>query len=158
MREQLGAAFAGPGYFCLPATEFGSMTTSDPRTWMWNEALNMIARAEHLHRRFFEPVTTIKDAIWEPPVDIFENDLELWIVAALPGVEQSDLQVALEADALRVTGQRRLPAVTRAATLLRLEIPYGRFERSVALPRGSFVLGRSELVNGCLVICLKKHR
>jgi HSP20 family protein len=133
------------------------MTTDDPRAWMWNEALTVIARAEHLHRRFFEPVTTIQAANWEPPVDIFENDLELWIVVALPGVEQNDLQVSLDTRTLRVAGQRRLPAVTRTATLRRLEIPHGRFERHIVLPRASLVLGRSELVNGCLVICLKKH-
>jgi HSP20 family molecular chaperone IbpA len=135
----------------------GAMTTGDPRAWMWNEALAMLARAEHMQRRFFEPVASTHAAAWEPPVDIFENDLEFWIVVALPGVEQRDLQVSLEAGGLRVAGQRRLPAVTRAATLRRLEIPHGWFERSIALPRTNLALGRSELVNGCLVICLTKH-
>lgn len=132
------------------------MTTGDPRAWMWNEALAMLARAEHMHRRFFEPATSIQSAAWEPPVDIFENDLEFWIVVALPGVEQCDLHVSYDAGTLRIAGQRRLPPVTRAATLRRLEIPHGRFERSIALPRTNLVLGRSELVDGCLVICLKK--
>jgi HSP20 family molecular chaperone IbpA len=123
---------------------------------MWNEALAMLARAEHLQRRFFEPATSVHTAVWEPPVDIFENEAEFWIVVALPGVEQSDLQVSLDTNTLRVAGQRRLPAVLRAATVHRLEIPHGRFERSISLPRTKLALGRSELANGCLVICLKK--
>ena len=115
--------------------EMDAMSTGDPRAWMWNEALAMLARAEHMQRRFFEPTASAHAATWEPPVDIFENDVEFWIVVALPGVEQGDLQVSLEMGTLRVAGQRRLPAVTRAATLRRLEIPHGRFERSIAVPR-----------------------
>jgi HSP20 family molecular chaperone IbpA len=125
---------------------------------MWNEALAMIARAEHLHRRFFEPGNSpMQAALWEPPVDIFEADRELWIVAALPGVEPGELDVSIEADVLRVTGQRRLPAAARTATIHRLEIPYGRFERHIKLPSARFGLGRSELVNGCLVVTLAKR-
>jgi HSP20 family protein len=133
------------------------MTVVDPRVWMWNEALAMIARAEHLHRRFFEPGISMQAATWEPPVDIFETDRELWIVVALPGVEYGDLDVSIDGDVLRVAGQRRLPAAVRTASIYRLEIPYGRFERHIKLPSARFVLGRSELVNGCLVVNLTKH-
>jgi HSP20 family protein len=133
------------------------MTVVDPRVWMWNEALAMIARAEHLHRRFFEPGISMQAATWEPPVDIFETDRELWIVVALPGVEYGDLDASIDGDVLRVTGQRRLPAAVRTASICRLEIPYGRFERHIKLPSARFVLGRSELMNGCLVVNLTKR-
>jgi HSP20 family molecular chaperone IbpA len=129
----------------------------DPRVWMWNEALALIAQAEQLHRRFFEPGIPMQVANWEPPVDMFETDRELWIVAALPGVEPGDLDVSIDADVLQVAGQRRLPAVARTASVHRLEIPHGRFERHVKLPSARFVLGRSELVNGCLVVGLVKR-
>jgi HSP20 family molecular chaperone IbpA len=124
---------------------------------MWNEALAMIARAEHLHRQFFEPGISMQAACWEPPVDIFETDRELWIVVALPGVEHDDLDVSTDADVLRVAGQRRLPVAARTATIHRLEIPHGRFERRIRLPSARLVLGRSELANGCLVVNLTKR-
>ena len=133
------------------------MTAADPRIWMWNEALAMLARAEHLHRQFFEPAISIEAATWEPPVDIFETDRELWIVVALPGVEHDDLDVSTDADVLRVAGQRRLPVAARTATIHRLEIPHGRFERRIMLPSARLVLGRSELANGCLVVNLTKR-
>jgi HSP20 family protein len=133
------------------------MTVVDPRVWMWNEALAMIAGAEHLHRRFFEPGISMQAATWEPPVDIFETDRELWIVVALPGMEYGDLDASIDGDVLRVTGQRRLPAAVRTASICRLEIPYGRFERHIKLPSARFVLGRSELMNGCLVVNLTKR-
>jgi len=134
------------------------MTAGDARGWMWEEALAMIERAEHLHRRFFEPgFSALQAAVWEPPVDIFETDRELWIVVALPGAEPDDLKVSIDADTLEVTGQRRLPAAARAAVIHRLEIPHGRFERQIQLPSARLTLGRSELVNGCLVVSLSKR-
>jgi HSP20 family protein len=133
------------------------MMFGDPRLWMWNEALALITRAEQLHRRFFEPGNPMQVASWEPPVDMFETDQDLWILLALPGVEHGDLDVSVDANVLRVSGQRRLPSVVRTASIHRLEIPYGRFERRIKLPSTPFVLGRSDLVNGCLVVGLAKR-
>jgi HSP20 family protein len=134
------------------------MTAGASRGWMWDEALAMIERAEHLHRRFFEPgFSPLQAAVWEPPVDIFETDRELWIVVALPGTEPDDLDVSIDADILRVAGQRRLPASARAAVIHRLEIPHGRFERDIRLPSARLALGRSELLNGCLVVSVAKR-
>jgi HSP20 family molecular chaperone IbpA len=130
------------------------MSPSDPRRIMWNEALAVIARAEHLQRQFFEPGGSA--SCWEPPVDIFETEDEFWIIAALPGVEAGELSVSIEGPILRFAGQRRLPLAARAASIHRLEIPYGRFERSMRLPAQSLTLEESDLVNGCLVIRLGK--
>ena len=120
---------------------------------MWNEALAIIARAEQ-QRRIFEPAG--QSSCWEPPVDVFESEDEFWIIAALPGVEPDDLSVSIVSDVLRVAGQRRLPIAARAASVHRLEIPTGRFERSIRLPARLLRLDRSELVNGCLIIRLGK--
>jgi HSP20 family protein len=130
------------------------MTTSDPRSLMWNEALAMIARAEHLHRRFFEPGRSA--TCWEPPVDVFETEDEFWIIAALPGVDADDLSLAIDGHVLRMAGQRRLPAIARTAAVHRLEIPHGRFERNIRLSAQPLTLDHSELVNGCLIIRLGK--
>jgi len=131
------------------------MAASDPRTWMWNDALAMLERAEQMHRRFFEPGFSA-GCCWEPPVDVFETERELWIMAALPGVEADDLRVSIEGEVLRIAGQRRLPAVARTAAIHRLEIPQGGFERRIRLPAQRLTLARSELMNGCLVIHLAK--
>ena len=68
------------------------MTAADPRSWMWAEACAMIERAEQLHRQFFRPgLARAPAANWEPPVDVFESERELTIVAALPGAEHRAL-------------------------------------------------------------------
>jgi HSP20 family protein len=134
------------------------MNLGDRRGWMWDEALEMIERAEQLHRRFFEPgFARVQAAVWEPPVDILEDDRQFLIFVALPGVEPGDLDISIEGDTLRVAGQRRLPAAARSAVIHRLEIPYGHFERRIRLPTSALALGRSELVNGCLAVTLAKR-
>ena len=133
------------------------MVADDPRRWMWAEACAMIERAEGLHRQFFQPTVSVRQPSWEPPVDIFETERELWIVTALPGVELSDLDVAVDGQVLVVAGLRRPPFDTRGASVLRLEIPYGRFERRIRLPAAPFELSRSELERGCLYVSLTKR-
>lgn len=125
---------------------------------MWAEACAMMERAERLHRQFFRPNSTVAvQAVWEPPIDMFENEREVLIVAVLPGVEHQDLEVYLDANELVLRGLRRMPAIGRGTAIRRLEAPYGRFERRVALTGASFRLQRSELANGCLSISLNKQ-
>ena len=51
------------------------MANEDPRQWMWGEALDMLARAERLHRQLFQPASTsARRPSWEPPVDVLETD------------------------------------------------------------------------------------
>jgi HSP20 family protein len=135
------------------------MAADELRRSMWAEACAMIARAEGLHRQFFQPAfSATQAASWEPPIDIFETDRELWIIAALPGVESQDLAISIEGQVLRVAGLRRLPAQARGAAIHRMEIPYGRFERSIRLPAARLELDRSELASGCLFLSLSKRR
>ena len=130
----------------------------DPRSWMWAEACAMIDRADRLNREFFRPGgSATQVANWEPPLDIYETEAELWIIAALPGVELPDLDVSVEGNVLFIAGQRRLPAAARGASIHRLEIPHGRFERRIRLPAARLTLNRSELASGCLVLSLTKH-
>ena len=131
-----------------------TMAADDPRTWMWTEACALLDRAERLNRRFFEPGET---SAWSPPVDIFETDTEVWILAALPGVEPRNLAVHVEGDTLVLSGHRPLPAAARRAAIHRLEIPHGRFERRIQLVSARLRLDHNELVDGCLVLRLTKR-
>jgi HSP20 family protein len=124
-------------------------------TWMWAEACEALARAERLQRQFFRLGTREAVATWEPPVDVLETEDELWIIAALPGVEASQLEIGVSDGVIVIAGVRSAP-LRRAAAIHRLEIPQGRFERSIRLPAGRFELTRRELALGCLTIVLRK--
>jgi HSP20 family molecular chaperone IbpA len=135
------------------------MSAADPRNWMWAEACAMIERAEQLHRRFFQPgLAPTASVNWEPPIDVYESEQELTIVAALPGVEPQEIEIVVERGVLRVAGVRQLPACVHGAAIHRLEIPHGRFERRLRLPDQGWQLGRFTLVNGCLVLTLTHSR
>ena len=117
----------------------------------------MIERAERLQRQFFRPgLSSMPSASWEPPVDVFESERGVQIIVALPGVEPQNTEVYLDSGELVITGVRALPAVTRAAAIHRLEIPYGRFERRISLP-AAVEIERSDFVRGCLSLNLTKQ-
>jgi HSP20 family molecular chaperone IbpA len=71
-------------------------------------------------------------------------------------VDASALKVWIEQATLVVMGERPLPAAAATGVIRRLEIPYGRFERHIALPAGTYELSKHELTNGCLVLWLRR--
>jgi len=121
---------------------------------MWVEACALLRRAEYMHRQFVTP-SRGRIAVWEPPVDVFETESEIWVTVALPGVGAADVNVLLEGNTIVIAGRRSLPIEARTGTIHRLEIPNGRFERRISLPPSAWAIGRSELTNGCLVLTLR---
>ena len=131
------------------------MALHDSRRRMWADACMLIERAERLQRQFFEPNRGRRGGgAWEPPVDIFETGRTLWVIVALPGVGPEDLELVIEEGTLVIAGRRKLPPEARGATIHRLELPHGQFERRIALPVRRWQVGRREFVNGCLILSL----
>ena len=127
---------------------------------MWAQALDLLDRADRLHRHFFHPGAradaTQGAPSWEPPIDVLEAGRDLWILVALPGVEPSRVRVRFDGTTLVVAGERSLPERCRAGTIRRLEIPYGRFERRIAIPWSNFELREERIEHGCLLIGLRR--
>src|SRR6476620_6689956 len=100
-------------------------TRHDADQRMWAQACELIADAERLHRQFFRLAVDPAPAAWEPPIDVFEDEREVVVVVAMPGVDAERIQVAREAGALVVRGARPLPFRGARGRLRQLEIPYG---------------------------------
>lgn len=134
------------------------MTNDDPRNWMWSEALQMLARAERLHRQVFSPPVTLRSSgpAWEPPTDVLETDECVLILIALPGVDPEKVEVVIQNGVLIIAGERVLPPQLRIARIHRLELPQGRFERHIPLPAGRYETLQTAVLNGCVVIELPK--
>jgi HSP20 family molecular chaperone IbpA len=133
------------------------MSKRDPKSWMWPEAIELIERAERLHRQFFRIArSATSEPTWEPPLDMFETGRDVWIVVALPGVTPERVRVVVANGTLIVEGLRALPSELRDATIHRMEIPYGRFERRIELPAGGYQLASQTLADGCLFINLRR--
>jgi len=119
---------------------------------MWADACAAMERAERLRRQFFHH----GDSRWEAPIDVFETDKTLTILIALPGVELDSISVTLNAGTLIIEGERPLPQELKNARILRMEIPYGRFQRRIELPPVPFQISGRHLANGCLMLRLEK--
>jgi HSP20 family molecular chaperone IbpA len=127
------------------------------RDWMWSEAVEMLARAERMHRELFRPAASEKQQpVWEPPADILETDHEVLVLVALPGVDIDHAQAVIEDGDLVIAGTRILPPELRTAIIHRLELPQGRFYRRLRLPPGRYSGVRRTAAAGYLVITLQK--
>lgn len=134
------------------------MAAIDPRTLMWTRACELIDRAERLHRQFFQlMVEPVRDIYWEPPADIIETESEVLVTIALPGVDADAVKISVDAGKVSVVGLRRPGSIPRGSIVHRLEIPYGRFERQIALPGARLRLGPSELAHGNLILRFSKQ-
>lgn len=131
-----------------------SRVTTD---WMWAQACEVIEEAERMHRQFFRLAASGRAPVtWEPPVDVFEDELEVVVLVALPGVPAQRIEVTAEAGELVVRAERSLPFAAAPRAVRRLEIPYGYFERRIRLPEARLETGTREVTDGCLILRLRK--
>jgi HSP20 family protein len=132
------------------------MGTDFPRYWMWSEAFEALARAERMHRQFFQFASPPSPVAWEPPVDVLETDHAVIVLVALPGVDLGEVKALIDQGELFISGIRTYPAEIQTATIHRLELPQGRFERRIRLPAGRYSAIHRSASNGCLLVRLQK--
>jgi HSP20 family protein len=135
------------------------MALRNPHSWMWAEACEMLEQAQRLQRQFFGLGHAMhKQPRWEPPVDIVAYEQEVQVTVALPGVAPEHVQVHIEEHGgLSVAALRPMPLNEGTTAVHRLEIPYGRFERRIALPGGRYQLLEQACTNGCLRLRLLRR-
>ncbi|QEW23438.1 Hsp20/alpha crystallin family protein (plasmid) [Paracoccaceae bacterium] len=119
---------------------------------LFGDALSRLDRLLEMHRLGFD---TSSATVWQPPLDLIETETELLAVVALPGVDAASVDVEVAQGRLRIRGNRSRPAELRGAAILRMELPWGPFERQVAVPNRAYHVSR-EAVRGCLLIRLRK--
>ena len=128
------------------------MNSRDLHARMWGEALSMLEQADRLRRQFFR----MESHAWEPPADVVEGARDVVVHVALPGVAAKDVALGVEPGSLTVSALRAFPACGQDTRIHRLEIPYGRFERRIALPMVALELADKTLANGCLTLTFRK--
>ena len=131
---------------------------NDPTSRMWAQACDLIDQAERLHRQFFQlGVSERALATWEPPVDVFEDEREVVIVVAMPGVP-AERRAGDAASPARwscaACGRCRSPA--RAIACASSRFPMAPSSAASRCRRARWSSARSELGQGCLVVRLRK--
>jgi HSP20 family protein len=90
---------------------------------------------------------------WVPNTDVYTTDTGLVVKVELPGMKSDNLEITMEGNRLRISGNR--PDACRAphCSFLVMEISYGPFESVLDLPSG-YDMGQAKAiyVNGFLRI------
>jgi HSP20 family protein len=72
---------------------------------------------------------------WTPHVDVIENETSYTILADLPGVDPSQLEITLQQGVLILRGERPPESLDTGALYLQRERAEGAFERRISLPQ-----------------------
>lgn len=128
------------------------MTKSEAWSWAW---AGPDAQGHHAQHHFRSSHATSFEG-WRPPVDIYETDTDVVIYAAIPGIEPSTVTAVLDDGDVTISGRQAMPPDLRGASIHRLELPQGRFERRIELPPGRYEDISRSSSHGCLVLTVRK--
>jgi HSP20 family protein len=111
--------------------------------------------------RMFDEVTDGLNGVgtrtWGPPLDIYETDDQLVILAELPGFKRDEIDISFGDGQLTLSGERRTED-EKGRTYHRNERWYGRFERSFMIPSAYDAEKISaKLRDGILTVSLPKR-
>ena len=76
----------------------------------------------------------IREGVWHPPADVYEDDETVTIKVELPDMEQKDIEIRVEENTLTIKGERRHGEEIRKENFHRIERYFGPFQRSFSLP------------------------
>lgn len=80
------------------------------------------------------PMFSFSKRVWKPQMDMFETRNEIVIQASISGVSKDNIVIEVSDKAVRICGDRKIPAPERTSTYRLAEIQFGQFERVLYLP------------------------
>lgn len=119
----------------------------------WRELRQM---SELLDRAFYGSIPARRLTQF-PAINIKDSENGATLIAELPGVEPSDIEVTVQGSTLTIKGERKAPEPGSDKMLHRAERWHGKFERAIELPYSvdaEMVCAQSK--NGVLTIGLPK--
>jgi HSP20 family protein len=94
---------------------------------------------------------------FSPRIDVSETDNEIKVVAELPGMDEKDITLSLEKEALVISGEKKAENEEKGKNFHHIERSFGSFTRVVALP-GEVEADKvdAEFKKGVLTVVLPK--
>ena len=90
-----------------------------------------------------------------PAVNVWQGDEAIAVTAELPGVNPSDIDISVQENVLKISGERKAPDLPDDARWHRNERGFGKFSRAVRLPfNASDDNVEARMVNGVLRIVI----
>lgn len=114
------------------------------RLTRWNRPTRNLSSLQREVNDLFEDFFPTRDsdegehrsAVWSPRVDISETEDSHVISMDLPGLTKDDVEITLENNVLKVSGEREMSREEKEGDYSRIERSYGRFFRSFNLGQG----------------------
>ena len=102
----------------------------------WNPYRSLITLPDEIDRFFsdFGLDARMSDTVWNPSVDLSENEDGYEVKAEIPGMKKEDIRVSYRDNVLTLTGEKKQEDEKKKENYHRIERTYGRFERSFWLP------------------------
>jgi len=72
-------------------------------------------------------------SLWQPPIDMYESDTELFVFAEVAGIDPEKIKVMAESSLLTISGERKCE-LAGIIHVHQLEIEYGFFACRIPLP------------------------
>lgn len=130
------------------------MAISDLIPWNWGEKkvpVKRTAESDPIHQlqdgmnrlfgEFFDsfdlaPFGTFGGSlgVFNPQIDVVENDQEYKVTAELPGLAEKDIQVSLDRNVLTISGEKKAEKESKGDNFYHMERSYGSFHRTIPLP------------------------
>ena len=94
---------------------------------------------------------------WVPPMDVMEDKNNFVVRLELPGLKKEDIDISIHEGVLSISGERKREPAKEGSELFRTERYFGRFNRSVTLPKPVHVdQVNASYKEGILVVTLPK--
>lgn len=107
------------------------------------EPINELVTLRDAMDRMFEESFVRPRASWIAPmsaatlaIDVYETKDDVVVKAALPGVKPEALAVTITGNTLNISGESKEENETKDQDMVRKELRYGSFSRTVTLPNG----------------------
>jgi HSP20 family protein len=110
---------------------------------------------EEMDRNFAHFATGPEFELWAPPLEVKHKDGNFIVTAELPGIPKDQVKVEVIDEALVIEGEKKLMKEKKDEGFFRTERSYGKFYRSIPLPKGAKAdLIKAELTNGILEVVI----
>ena len=126
----------------------------------WEPVREMMTLREAMDRLFDDAFTrphSMSGGSVVPAIDLYQDDDEVVVKAALPGLKAEDVQISITADVLTLRGEFKQDTGQKETIYHIREQRYGLFERAVMLPTDvQSDKAKADFENGVLTVTLPK--
>lgn len=100
------------------------------------------------------------DSDWLPPMDVYDDEKNIYVKVDVAGMEEKDLDVTINDNVLTVSGKKvEERKETGRKNIFFSERRTGSFSRSISLPSGiSYKNVKGDLKNGVLTLTIEREK